>query len=181
MHVMIPDKNLIRNLIYSAVCLALCLALPFLTGQIPEVGSMLCPMHLPVLLAGFLCGPWWGVAVGAIAPVYRYFLFGMPPIFPTGFAMCFELAVYGLVSGWLYRHLPEKKGSVYAALVAAMVSGRIVWGLVMMMVAAGGAAEFTWAMFLSGALLNAIPGIVLQLVLIPALVLVLKKAGVLRR
>ena len=181
MHVMIPDKNLIRNLIYSAVCLALCLALPFLTGQIPEVGSMLCPMHLPVLLAGFLCGPWWGVAVGAIAPVYRYFLFGMPPIFPTGFAMCFELAVYGLVSGWLYRHLPEKKGCVYAALVAAMVSGRIVWGLVMMMVAAGGAAEFTWAMFLSGALLNAIPGIVLQLVLIPALVLVLKKAGVLRR
>ena len=123
----------------------------------------------------------WGVAVGAIAPVYRYFLFGMPPIFPTGFAMCFELAVYGLVSGWLYRHLPEKKGSVYAALVAAMVSGRIVWGLVMMMVAAGGAAEFTWAVFLSGALLNAIPGIVLQLVLIPALVLVLKKAGVLRR
>lgn len=173
--------DLIRDMAYAAVCLALCLALPFLTGQIPEVGNMLCPMHLPVLLAGFLCGPWWGAVVGAIAPVYRYFLFGMPPIFPTGFAMCFELAVYGLVSGWLYRRLPEKRRSVYISLVAAMAAGRIVWGLVMMMVAAGGAAEFTWAVFLSGALLNAIPGIVLQLVLIPVLVLVLRKSGILRR
>ena len=171
----------IRCMAYAAVCLALCLALPFLTGQIPEVGSMLTPMHLPVLLAGFLCGPWWGAVVGAIAPVYRYFLFGMPPIFPTGFAMCFELATYGLVSGWLYRHLPEKRSCIYAALVTAMVAGRIVWGLVMMMVAAGGAAEFTWAVFLSGAVLHALPGIVLQLVLIPVLVMALEKAGILRR
>ena len=173
--------ELIRNLAYAAVCLALCLALPFLTGQIPEVGNMLCPMHLPVLLAGFLCGPWWGALVGAVAPVYRFFLFGMPPIFPTGFAMCFELAVYGLVSGWLYRRLPEKRGCVYSALLAAMVSGRVVWGLVMKMVATAGTDGFTWAMFLSGALLNAIPGIVLQLVLIPVLVLALRKTGILRR
>lgn len=173
--------QIIRNLAYAALCLALCLVLPFLTGQIPEVGGMLCPMHLPVLLAGFLCGPWWGALVGAVAPVYRYFLFGMPPIFPTGFAMCFELAVYGLVSGWLYRRLPEKKGCVYAALLAAMVSGRVVWGLVMKMVAAAGTAGFTWAMFLSGALTGAIPGILLQLVLIPALVLALRRAGILRR
>ena len=95
--------------------------------------------------------------------------------------MCFELAVYGLVSGWLYRRLPEKRGSIYAALVAAMVAGRVVWGLVMMMVAAGGAAEFTWAVFLSGAVLNAIPGIILQLLLIPVLVLALRKTGILRR
>lgn len=173
--------ELIRNLAYAAVCLALCLALPFLTGQIPEVGNMLCPMHLPVLLAGFLCGPWWGALVGAVAPVYRFFLFGMPPIFPTGFAMCFELAAYGLVSGWLYRRLPEKRGCVYAALLAAMVSGRVVWGLVMKMVATAGTDGFTWTMFLSGALLNAIPGIVLQLVLIPVLVLALRKTGILRR
>lgn len=173
--------DLIRNIAYAAVCLALCLALPFLTGQIPEVGNMLCPMHLPVLLAGFLCGPWWGAVVGAVAPVYRYFLFGMPPIFPTGFAMCFELAVYGLVSGWLYRRLPDKKASMYAALAAAMTAGRVVWGLVMMMVAAGGTVQFTWAVFLSGAVLNAIPGIVLQLLLIPVLVLALRKTGILRR
>ena len=95
--------------------------------------------------------------------------------------MCFELAVYGLVSGWLYRRLPEKRGCVYSALLAAMVSGRVVWGLVMKMVATAGTDGFTWAMFLSGALLNAIPGIVLQLVLIPVLVLALRKTGILRR
>ena len=169
--------DVIRNIVYAALCLALCLALPFLTGQIPEIGNMLCPMHLPVLAAGFLCGPWWGAVVGAVAPVYRFFLFGMPPIFPTGFAMCFELAVYG----WLYRRLPDKKASIYVALIAAMTAGRVVWGLVMMMVAAGGTAEFTWAVFLSGAVLNAIPGIVLQLLLIPVLVLALRKTGILRR
>ena len=175
------SQNPVLQLVYAAVCLALCLVLPFLTGQIPEVGSKLCPMHLPVLLAGFLCGPWWALAVGAVAPVSRYFLFGMPPLFPTGFAMCFELAVYGLVSGWLYRRLPEKKGSIYAALVAAMVCGRIVWGLVMKTVAVAGGNGFTWSAFMAGALINAVPGIILQLVLIPVLVMALRKAGILRR
>jgi riboflavin transporter FmnP len=117
-------------MVYAAVCLALCLALPFLAGQIPEVGNMLAPMHLPVLLAGFLCGPWWGALVGAIAPVYRYFLFGMPPIFPTGFAMCFELAAYGLVSGLLYRVLKGSRAGVYLSLIVSMLAGRALWGAV---------------------------------------------------
>ena len=96
----------IRRMVTTAVCLALCMVLPFLTGQIPQIGSALSPMHIPVLLAGFLCGPWWAMAVGAVAPLLRFALFGMPPIFPTGVAMCFELAAYGLVSGLLYARLP---------------------------------------------------------------------------
>ena len=169
--------DLVRDMAYAAVCLALCLALPFLTGQIPEVGNMLCPMHLPVLLAGFLCGPWWGAVVGAIAPVYRYFLFGMPPIFPTGFAMCFELAVYGLVCGLLYRRMAGKKGRVYIPLVCAMVLGRVVWGMVMVVLMGMAAESFTMAAFVSGALLNALPGIAIQLVLIPLLVAALERAS----
>ena len=82
----------IRQLVFSAVCLALCMVLPFLTGQIPEIGGMLCPMHLPVLLCGLLCSPLWAAAVGFIAPLLRFVLFGMPPLMPTGLAMCFELA-----------------------------------------------------------------------------------------
>ena len=105
MYVLTPGKRFVRDLTFAAICLALCMVLPFLTGQIPEVGSMLCPMHIPVLLAGFLCGPWWAMAVGAVAPLLRFFLFGMPPLFPTGLAMCFELAAYGLASGLLYRLL----------------------------------------------------------------------------
>ena len=96
-----------RNLVYAGAALALCLVLPFLTGQIPQIGSALCPMHIPVLLAGFLCGPWWAAAVGAAAPLLRFALFGMPPLFPTGLAMCFELAAYGLASALLSRTLPR--------------------------------------------------------------------------
>ena len=82
MYVLMPEKHFIRKLTYAALCLALCMVLPFLTGQIPEVGSMLSPMHIPVLLAGFLCGPWWALLVGATAPILRFVLFGMPPLFP---------------------------------------------------------------------------------------------------
>ena len=98
--------RLIQNLVFASVCLSLCLVLPFLTGQIPQVGNMLCPMHIPVLLAGFLCGPWWAMAVGFVAPGLRYLIFSMPPLMPIGLCMSFELLSYGLISGLLYRILP---------------------------------------------------------------------------
>ena len=117
-------KNLnTKNLVTAAVCLALCMVLP-------QIGSALSPMHIPVLLAGFLCGPWWAMAVGAVAPLLRFALFHMPRIFPTGLAMCFELAAYGLVSGLLYRTLPKRPVNIYAALTGAMLAGRVVWGVV---------------------------------------------------
>ena len=96
--------QLLKNVL-SALFLSIALVLPFLTGQIPEIGSMLCPMHIPVLLCGFFCGPVWGLMVGAIAPVLRSFTLGMPPMFPTAFCMAFELAAYGLVAGWLHNKL----------------------------------------------------------------------------
>ena len=71
--------NRLRRLVYSALFLALALLLPFLTGQIPQIGSALNPMHIPVLLCGFVCGWPWGLAVGLIAPLLRHLLFGMPP------------------------------------------------------------------------------------------------------
>ena len=98
-------RNNVFHLTVSAICLALCMVLPFLTGQIPQIGSMLSPMHIPVLLCGFVCGPAWAAVVGAFAPILRFALFGMPPLFPTGAAMCFELLTYGVVSGALYRML----------------------------------------------------------------------------
>lgn len=161
----------------AAICLALCLVLPFLTGQIPQVGSALCPMHIPVLLAGFLCGPWWAMAVGAAAPLLRFVLFGMPPLIPTGLAMSFELAAYGFFSGWLYQRLPKRNSSIYMALLGAMVLGRMVWGGAMAVMACGGGTLFSWSAFAAGALVNAVPGMILQIVLIPVLVLALRRAG----
>lgn len=171
----------LHKLLYSAVCLALCLVLPFLTGQLQSLGNALCPMHLPVLLAGFLCGPLWAAALGFLAPLLRFVLFGMPPIYPIGAAMAVELAVYGLVSGLLYQKLPKTTGSIYISLIAAMLSGRLVWGAVRAVMSGVSNAGFTWAAFWSGAFAEAVPGIVLQIVLIPLLVLALQKAGFIKK
>ena len=172
------NTNSIRvlKLVISAVCLALCLVLPFLTGQIPEIGSMLSPMHIPVLLCGFICGPAWAAVVGAVAPLLRFMIFGMPPLFPTGVAMCVELATYGAVSGLLCSLLPRKPINVYVSLVAAMLAGRIVWGIVRAVLSGASGSAFTWAAFMAGAFTQAVPGIILHIVLIPLIVLALQKA-----
>lgn len=165
----------IRRLTWSAMCLALCLLLPFLTGQIPQIGSALCPMHLPVLLAGFLCGPWWALVTGLAAPLLRNLLFSMPPLL-TAIAMSFELGTYGVVSGLLYRRLPKNLAGIYISLITAMITGRIVWGIVRVAMTGMAGEAFTWAMFLAGAFTTAIPGIIIQLILIPVLVTAIKKS-----
>jgi len=167
----------VRRMTYSALCLALALVLPFLTGQIPQIGSALCPMHLPVLLCGFLCGWPWGMAVGFIAPLLRSVIFGMPPMIPTALAMAFELATYGALAGFLYRKFPKTIPGIYASLLIAMICGRLVWGVVRLILAGVQGNGFTFAMFLSGAITTAIPGIIAQLVLIPAIVYAMEKAG----
>ena len=168
-------KLSVANMVLAAMFLAIALLLPLVTMQIPQIGSMLCPMHLPVLLCGFFCGPVYGAIVGAIAPLLRFLIFGMPTIFPSGIGMCVELAVYGLVSGLLYRVLPKKKIFIYVSLLSAMIIGRIIWGAVRLLLYGLGSSAFTWEVFISGAFLNAIPGIILQIVLIPVLVMVLEK------
>ena len=166
----------IQKLVLAALCLALCMVLPFLTGQIPEIGNMLCPMHIPVLLCGFLVGPFWGAVVGLIAPLLRFALFGMPKLFPTGIAMCAELAVYGAVSGLLYARLPRKTVNLYISLVTAMLLGRVAWGAVRLALSGLSGSAFTWTAFVAGAFTTAIPGILLHIVLIPVIVLALQRA-----
>ena len=166
----------IQQLVISAVCLALCMVLPFLTGQIPEIGSMLSPMHIPVLLCGFICGPAWAAVVGALAPLLRFALFSMPPLFPTGVAMCVELAAYGAVSGLMYRALPRKPVSIYISLITAMLAGRVLWGIVRLALTGVTDSPFTWSAFIAGAFTQAVPGIILHIMLIPLIVLALEKA-----
>jgi thiamine transporter ThiT len=169
------NKHL-RNLVFAALCLALCMVLPLLTGQIPQFGQMLLPMHIPVLLCGFLCGWPWGLAVGAIAPIMRSLIFETPPLYPTALAMTFELAAYGAVSGLLYRLLPKKPWRIYAALLGAMAAGRVVWAVASLIIYGIQGDAFTLKMFLGGAFLQAWPGIIVQIVLIPPIVYALGKA-----
>lgn len=162
-------------MVLSAMFMALGLVLPFLTAQVPQIASMLLPMHIPVLLCGYACGWQYGLVVGAVTPLLRSFLFAVPVMFPGAVAMAFELAVYGMMTGIFYRLLPRKIWSIYATLLIAMVSGRIVWGVARMTIAGITGNAFTWKLFLAGALTQAVPGIVLQLVLIPILVMVMRK------
>lgn len=168
-------RNNIKKLTLSAMFLALAFVMPFLTGQIPKIGSMLCPMHIPVLLCGFFCGAPWGLIVGFVAPILRSFALGMPPMFPTAFCMAFELATYGFIAGWLHNKLPKKKVNAYVSLLGAMVIGRLVWGITMFCCMGFDASKFGLSVFLAGAVLNAVPGIIAQIVLIPVLVITLWK------
>ena len=174
-------KQTTRNFVLAAMFMALGLVLPFLTGQIQQIGNMLLPMHLPVLVCGLICGWQYGAVVGFVLPLLRFALFGMPPIYPMGVSMAFELAAYGFLVGWLYSHSRwQCIISLYRCLLAALVGGRLVWGAVRVLLSGVAGQAFTWEMFLSGALLTAIPGIILQLTLIPALMLALDRTGLVK-
>lgn len=167
-----------KRLSVASMCLATGLLLPFLTGQIPQIGMMLLPMHLPVLLCGFICGWKWGLVVGAILPPLRFVLFGMPPIYPTGVAMMFELATYGAVAGFLYgRSRWQCLLALYKCLIVAMLAGRAVLAVAEMVLLGFGAEGFTWTFFLTETFVTGFPGIVLQLVAVPAIMAALNRTG----
>ena len=165
-------------MIYAAMFLAMSYVIPFLTGQIPEIGSRLCPMHIPVLLCGFICGWPWGLAVGFIAPLLRSLTLGMPILFPKAVCMAFELAAYGAASGLMHKILPKKKVSIYGSLFIAMIVGRIVWGCAMLVCMGINGGAFAFTAFIAGAFTNATPGIIAQIVLVPIIVMVLENGEI---
>ena len=169
-------KTKLFKLILSALFLSIALVLPLLTGQIKEIGNALCPMHFPVILCGFFCGPFYAGIVGFIAPLLRFLIFGMPQIMPSAIAMCFELASYGILTGILYRIFPDRKIYIYITLLAAMLSGRIIWGAVTALLLGISGSSYSLAAFLAGSVLNAVPGIILQIILIPLIVMAVNKA-----
>ncbi len=168
-----------KNLTLSAMFLALGMVLPFLTGQIKEIGNMLLPMHIPVLLCGLICGWQYGMIVGFVMPILRSMVFGMPLMYPMAIGMAFELATYGLVVGVLYSRSKWKCiYALYKSMIVAMAAGRIVWGIASTFLLVAKGEVFTFEMFWLGAFLNAIPGILLQLILIPTIMIALGRARV---
>ena len=161
-----------------ALFVAIGLVLPFLTGQIPQIGIMLSPLHYPVFLCAFICGKREGTIVGLVIPLLRGLLFGMPPLYPMGLAMAAELAIYGFIAGFLFEKSPWNcLIALYKALITAIVGGRLVWGLAMWILLAPTGQPFTWKAFVSGAIISTIPGTILQLIIIPVLVLALGKTS----
>ena len=174
-------QSFTKNLVLTAMLFALGMVLPFLTGQIPQFGNMLLPMHIPVLFCGLICGWKYGAVLGAALPLLRFAVFGMPPLFPKGISMSFELCTYGLVVGLVYG-LSKWQCiiALYRSLVAAMLAGRLVWGVVQCVLLGFGKNGFTLSLFITEAFVNAIPGIAIQLVLIPAVMLALNRTGLVK-
>lgn len=169
-------KSNTKNMTLSAMFLAIGMVLPTFTGQIKQIGNMLLPMHLPVFLCALVCGWKFGLPMAFVLPLLRSVVFGMPPLYPTALAMAFELAAYAFVAGFLYEKSRwQCIKALYRCLLTAMIAGRVVWGIVQVTLLGIGGTGFTFQAFIGGALLNAIPGILLQLVLVPATMVALDR------
>lgn len=172
------DKAEIKRLVLASLFVAVGFVLPFFTGQIPQVGNLLLPMHIPVFLCGLICGWRYGLGAGAVLPLLRSVVLGMPPMYPNAVAMAAELAAYGAVAGYLYgRAKKQSVSAVYVSMLSAMLIGRVVWGIAELFLLGLDGSVFTWQMFAAGAFINAVPGIIIQLILVPMIMAMLNKTG----
>lgn len=164
-----------QKMVISGLCIALCYVLPFLTGSNFQLNKALSPMHIPVFLCGYVCGPWWAAAVGFLSPLFRSFTLGMPPLL-NATAMAFELATYGLCAGLLYRLFPRKVPYLYATLLIAMIAGRIVSVLANVVICMLAGSAITAGVYITNAFVDTLPGAALHLALIPPVVIALENA-----
>ena len=183
---MYSKNKLIINITLSGMFIAIGIVLPFLTGQIPEIGSMLCPMHIPVMICGFMCGWKYGLIVGFTTPLLRTSIFSMPVLYPHSISMAFELATYGLLCGLIFDKLLKIIKRDYIAIIItlllSMISGRIIWGIVRYSLSLiDGSNIFNIKVFVTGAFITAWPGILIQIILIPTLIITLMKLNIIKK
>ena len=167
-----------RQLVLTAMLLALGMVLPFLTGQIPAIGQMISPLHIPAFICGLVCGWQWGLVLGVVLPLLRSVVFGMPPLVAVGIPMAFELAVYGAVCGLLYplfAQQTKRLPAMLTALVIAMIAGRLVGGAAKAVVMGITGAGYTFAAFVAGYFTSTLVGAAIHLVLVPAVVTAVEK------
>lgn len=174
-------NDFIKKITLSALFLAIGFVLPMLFGQIPVIGQMLLPMHIPVFLCGLICGWKYGLLIGFILPLMRSLIFNVPIMYPTAIAVAFEMATYGAIVGALYGLVPKKSvKAVYISMLSAMLAGRAVRLIAEIALLGLSGKAFAWQAFATVVLLNAIPGIILQLLLVPATMIILDKTGAVR-
>lgn len=165
-----------KKLCISAICAAFCCVLPPLFHAV-ALGSALSPLHLPVLLCGLLCGWNYGLLCGVVGPVLSCLISGMPS-FPMLITMIPELCVYGVLCGLLMKWIRTRHicADLYLSLVPAMLAGRVVGGVANALVYASGAQSYSLALWAGSYFAATLPGIIVQLILLPGIVLVLTKA-----
>ncbi|MFA7572385.1 MAG: ECF transporter S component [Lutispora sp.] len=164
------EKSSTLKLVLAGLFIAIGLALPVAFHAMSLSGSIFLPMHIPVLLCGLICGWRYGLVTGIAIPLLSSVLTGMPPVYPVALAMAFELAAYGTVIG-----LVSKKLNVFAALIIAMLSGRAVLGIANVALLGLSGKSYAWSAFIAGAFVTALPGIIIQLILVPVIFAILQK------
>lgn len=172
-----------KNLTLCAMLLAIGIVLPNFTG--PQLGSILLPMHIPALLAGIIVGWKYGLMVGILIPIFRSFLFGMPPLLPIGLAMAIELGTYAFISGIIYNKKQVfSLKRVYMALIGAMLIGRVTFGLAMFTMLSGlglGMGVYSFSIWFTSVFVSSWVGILIHLFLIPLVVSALNRSGFFHR
>jgi len=161
--------TVLNKSILTALCVALCVVLPMTLHAIPKGGVLFSPMHLPVLLCGLVCGAPFGLVCGILGPLVSSLLTGMP-VFGYMPVMMIELGLYGLISGLVMQFL-------YAALIIAMLGGRVITGILRALIFAGG--SYSWSAWAAGYFVSCLPGIIIQLILIPIIYVALERAHLL--
>lgn len=170
----------IKKMALSVLFLTIGWLLPFVTMQVPEIGSMLCPMHIPIFLCGLILGPWYGLLIGLITPTTRTLMFGTPILFPTSLCMIFELATYGYISGYFYKHLNRKNQNrkllnLFITLIIAMIVGRFIYGMARFLSGLFSNNLIALTYLLIEAYLGSWPGILIQLTFIPIILTICEK------
>ena len=164
----------VKKMVFTAACAALCLILPMAFHAIPNAGSVILPMHIPVLLCGLVCGWPYGGVCGVIGPFLSGILTGMPPAAMLP-GMMVECAVYGFTTGLLMKHIRTGRSlaDLYISLICAMAAGRIAAGFAKAWIFTPGISPFAWV---TTSLVTGIPGIAIQLVLMPLVITALTRA-----
>ena len=166
-----------KNLILTAACIAIGVVLPQAFHMIPNAGSIFLPMHIPVLLCGLICSWQYGLVCGILTPMLSSLLTGMPPVAYLP-AMVVELAIYGAVAGVFTMIIRSRHllGNIYGSLLAAMIAGRIGYGVVNALIFRAG--KYSLELWLTASFVTSLPGIVVQIIAIPAVCVALHKANI---
>lgn len=173
------QKRPLYPLVLSSLMIALGIVLPFLTGSNPQLGSIFLLMHIPALLTGLILGPRYGLMVGLVTPLLRSLLVQAPPLYPIALTMTFELGAYGFFIGLAKKYLPKQDLYVILSLIISMLLGRAVWGLAAAVFYPLAGFNFSLDIFIKAAFVTGLPGIGIQLVVVPLLYFSLKKTHVL--
>ena len=170
----------LRKMITTALLIALGVLLPMAFHTVANAGAIFLPMHIPVLICGLVCGWQYGLICGILTPLLSNLLTQMPPAAFLPQMLC-ELAAYGLISGLLYRFelVKNKIANVYISLIGAMLGGRLLYGVLNALIFSAG--KYSMQLWLTAAFVKALPGIAIQIVIIPVLVIALDKSGLVRK